>query len=109
MALAEQTIEVPKGSQAVGRRIKLPQGAQAPINVYVNGIQKANGVDFEIRGDEIYFARPLVKETVTPGRWMAMYLGFFGTYRMNEVVDIEYRRDGEVKLASDVDIVPDDA
>ena len=52
------------------------------------------------------FTRPIIKEEVTPGRWAAMYLGLFGTYRKNEIVDIEYRLGGDVKLASDVDIEP---
>ncbi len=38
------------------------------------------------------FARPIIKETVTPTRWAAMYLGLFGTYRKNETVDVEYTR-----------------
>ena len=55
------------------------------------------------------FSRPIVKETVTPGRWMAMYLGLFGTYRKNETVDVSYQRAGKTELASDVAIVPDPA
>ena len=65
------------------------------------------GADYELRGGEIVFTRPIVKETVTPGRWMAMYLGLFGTYRKNETVDVEYRLGGKTKLASDVEILPD--
>jgi hypothetical protein len=99
--------EVPKGSYAAGRRARLPRGAQPPIKVYVNGIEKADGVDFEVVGDEVRFAVPIVKETVTPGRWMAMYLGLFGTYRKNETVDIEYRLGGDTKLAADIEIVSD--
>ena len=49
----------------------------------------------------------IIKETVTPGRWMAMYLGLFGTYRKNETVDVEYQLRGETKLAADVEILPD--
>ena len=53
------------------------------------------------------FARPIVKETVTKGRWAAMYLGLWGTYRKNEAVDIEYTLNGKTKLAADVAIIPD--
>jgi hypothetical protein len=35
-----------------------------------------------------------------------MFLGLFGTYRKHETVDIEYRSGGQVKLASDVEILP---
>ena len=103
-----QEVEIPKGSYAAGRRIRLPQGAEGPIKVYVNGVERTEGVDYEVGPREIVFARPLVKETVTPGRWMAMYLGLFGTYRKNETVDVEYRRGGKVELVSDAAIVPDD-
>jgi hypothetical protein len=99
--------EVPKGSYAAGRRARLPRGAQEPIRVHVNGVEQARGVDYELRGGEVVFSRPIVKETVTPGRWMAMYLGLFGTYRKHETVDVEYQLGGQAKLAADVEIIPD--
>jgi hypothetical protein len=99
--------EVPKGSYAAGRRARLPRGAAEPIRVHVNGVEQSRGADYEVRGNEIVFTRSIVKETVTPGRWMAMYLGLFGTYRKNETVDVEYTLGGETKLAPDVEILPD--
>ena len=99
--------DVPKGSYAAGRRVRLPRGAEPPIRVYVNGVEQVEGEDFEVRAGEIVFAAPIVKEKVGTGRWMAMYLGLFGTYRKNETVDIEYRLGGTTKLASDVAIVAD--
>jgi hypothetical protein len=98
--------EVPKGSYEAGRRARLPRGAREPIRVHVNGVEQTRGVDYELRAGELVFSRPIVKETVTPGRWMAMYLGLFGTYRKHETVDVEYRLGGQVKLASDVEIRP---
>jgi hypothetical protein len=105
--MKEQDVEVPKGSYAAGRRVRLPRGADPPIHVYINGVEQREGTDYEVRGTEVAFARPIVKETVTPGRWMAMYLGLFGTYRKHEEVDVEYRFGGKTQLAADVDIVPD--
>jgi hypothetical protein len=99
--------EVPKGSVAVGRRVRLPRGAEPPIIVYVNGVPKTEGADYERRRGEIVFRRPIVKEQVGGMRWLAMLLGLFGTYRKHETVDIEYRLGGQVKLASDVEILPD--
>jgi hypothetical protein len=75
--------------------------------VYVNGIQRVEGDDYRIAKGEIVFERPIVKERVGGMRWLAMLLGLFGTYRKNETVDVEYRLGGEVKLASDVQILPD--
>jgi len=99
--------EVPKGSEAVGRRARLPPGAEPPFTVFVNGIEQSEGSDYNVRVGEIVFTRPIVKEKVGAGRWLAMYLGLFGTYRKNETVDIEFRRGGKVELASDAAIQPD--
>jgi hypothetical protein len=99
--------EVPKGSYAAGRRALLPRGAERPITVYVNGVEQAEGSDYRIRGREILFSRPIVKEEKLSGiRWLSMLIGVVGTYRKHETVDIEYRRSGATKLASDVQILP---
>jgi hypothetical protein len=103
----QDDFEVPKGSFAAGRRVTLPRGAQKPIVVYVNGVAQQEGTDYELRRDQIVFTRPILKEKVGMGRWMAMYLGLFGTYRKNETIDVEYRLGGETKLASDVQVLPD--
>jgi hypothetical protein len=99
--------EVPKGSVAVGRHVRLPRGAEAPIVVYVNGMRQEEGTDYELRRGEIVFSRQIVKEQVGGVRWLAMLLGLFGTYRKHETVDVEYRLGGQVKLASDVEILPE--
>ena len=99
--------EVPKGSYAAGRRIKLPAGAEAPYTVFVNGVEQREGTDYNVRAGEIVFTRELVKEKVGTGRWLAMYLGLFGTYRKNETVDLQYQRDGKIELRSDLPVEPD--
>jgi hypothetical protein len=99
--------EVPKGSYAAGRRIKLPAGAEAPYTVFVNGIEQREGADYNVRAGEIVFTRQLVKEKVGTGRWLAMYLGLFGTYRKNETVDLQFHRAGKVELRSDLRVQPD--
>lgn len=101
----EASEEVPKGSYAAGRRVRLPAGAEPPIRVHINGIEQTEGDDYELADGEIVFERQIIKETVTPGRWMAMYLGLFGTYRKHETVDVEYRRGGRTELASDLEIL----
>ena len=96
--------EVPKGSYAAGRRVRLPAGAEPPFSVFVNGVEQAEGRDYNVRAGEIVFTRPIVKEKVGMGRWMAMYLGLFGTYRKNETVDLQYTRGGKVTLSSDLPV-----
>jgi hypothetical protein len=104
--MADGKTEVPKGSEAVGRRVRLPRGAEPPIRVYVNGVEQQQGADYKLRPGEIVFNRQIIKEKVGVGRWMAMYLGLFGTYRKHETIDVEYRLGGKAQLASDVEVLP---
>ena len=94
--------DIPKGSYAAGRRVALPAGAEAPYTVFVNGIEQREGSDYDVRAGEIVFRREIVKEKVGAGRWLAMYLGLFGTYRKNETIDLQFQRDGKVELVSDL-------
>jgi hypothetical protein len=99
-----ESVEIPKGSYAAGRRAKLPRGASEPIRVHINGVEQPRGEVWDVRGEYIAFTRPIVKERVSTGRWLAMYLGLFGSYRKNEQVDVEYTLNGQTKLAADVEI-----
>ncbi|HVD86220.1 MAG TPA: hypothetical protein VNB59_02325 [Solirubrobacterales bacterium] len=104
--MSSETTEIPKGSYAAGERVKLPVGAEAPITVFVNGIEQSAGSDYSIEGGEIVFNRPIVKEKVGTGRWLAMYLGLFGTYRKNENVDVQFSRNGKIELRSELPVIP---
>jgi len=97
--------EIPKGSYAAGRRVRLPAGAQPPFAVYVNGVEQSEGSDYEVRGKEVLFTREIVKEKVGTGRWLAMYLGLFGTYRKDETIDVQFERNGRTDLVSDLPVV----
>jgi hypothetical protein len=99
--------EIPKGSYAAGRRVKLPAGSEAPYGVFINGVEQSEGADYEVRAGEIVFSHQIVKEKLGTGRWLAMYLGLFGTYRKNETVDLQFQRGGKVELVSDLTIQPD--
>jgi hypothetical protein len=100
--------EVPKGSYAAGRRVRLPRGAEAPIRVYVNGVLQAEGTDYRLGRGEVVFSRPILKEEKLGGiRWLSMLIGVVGTYRKHERVDLEYSLGGQTRLASDVEVLPD--
>jgi hypothetical protein len=99
--------EIPKGSYAAGRRVKLPAGAEAPYAVFVNGVEQRAGEDYDVRGSAVVFRRQIVKEKVGTGRWLAMYLGLFGTYRQNETIDLQFQRAGKTELVSDLPVEPD--
>jgi len=103
--MSEAETEIPKGSYAAGERVKLPAGAEPPYSVFVNGIEQSPAI-YRIEGGEIVFDRPIVKEKVGTGRWLAMYLGLFGTYRKDEKVDLQFTREGKVELVPDLPIVP---
>jgi hypothetical protein len=96
--------EVPKGSYAAGRRVKLPAGAEAPYTVFINGVEQREGADYNLRAGEIVFTREIVKERVGTGRWLAMYLGLFGTYRKDETIDLQFHRAGKTELLSDLPV-----
>lgn len=105
--MTETETEIPKGSYAAGRRMKLPTGAEAPYVVFINGIEQREGADYDVRAGEIVFRRQIVKEKVGTGRWLAMYLGLFGTYRKDETIDLQFQRAGKVELVSDLSVQPD--
>ena len=102
---------MPDGEQGesveVGRRVRLPAGAERPIHVFVNGMEQSEGSDYEVHGGEIVFSRALVKERVSRGRWLAMALGLFGSYGKNETVDVHFRLGAETKVVSDAEVLPD--
>jgi hypothetical protein len=89
-----------------GRRIRLPSGAGRPIHVFINGMEQAEGADYSVHGRDILFSRPLVKEKVSGGRWLAMTLGLFGSYGKNESVDVHFRLAGKTQVISDAEILP---
>jgi len=105
MSAKDSSTEIPKGSYAAGERIKLPAGAQPPFTVFINGVEQGEDV-YSIESGEIVFSRPIVKEKMDAGRWLAMYLGLFGTYRKNETIDLQFSRNGKIELIPDLPVIP---
>jgi hypothetical protein len=94
-------------SYEAGRRVRLPNGAEPPIQVFINGTEKREGADFSVHNDPLVFTRPIIKEKVSKSRWLAMSLGLFGSYGENETVDVHFRRGGKTQVISDAEILPD--
>jgi hypothetical protein len=87
--------------------VALPPAAAPPYRVFVNGVPQREGVDYDLRGRELAFARHLEKEgKLGFWRWFAMFLALFGTYRKNDSVDVEYSAGGERRLAVALEIEP---
>lgn len=106
--MSDSGTDIPKGSYAAGERVKLPAGAEPPFTVFINGVEQSEGADYEIESGEVVFTRPIVKEKIGTSRWLAMYLGLWGTYRKNETVDLQFHRGDKIELISDLPVVPYD-
>src|SRR5688572_3654439 len=90
-------------SVEAGRRVRLPRGAEEPVQVFINGSEQSEGTDYTRREGEILFSKPLMKEQVSRGRWLAMALGLFGSYARNDSVDIHFRRNGKTQVLSNAE------
>jgi hypothetical protein len=87
--------------------VPLPRGAERPYRVFVNGVPQTEGVDYTIDGHALRFPKHLEKEgKLGVGRWTAMFLGLWGTYKKNDSVDVHYKLAGEDQVAVYLDIVP---
>jgi hypothetical protein len=82
-------------------QIDLPPQVSRPFEVFVNGVQQAEGTDFEIVGSSLVFNRSLEREgTLGFWRWARMALGIAGTYRKNDLVDVVYSHNGRRTVAT---------
>lgn len=82
-------------------RVVLPAAVAAPLEVYVNGVRQEPGRDFEVRGRELLFNRSLAQEgKLGFVRWLSIFLGFAGTYRRHDSVDVVYELGGRRLVAS---------
>lgn len=81
-------------------RVLLPADVRRPFQVYLNGVEQREGVDFVVRDGELHFARELAREKVGVGRWTSMVLGIAGSYGPNDSVDVVYERGGRPTVAA---------
>ena len=82
-------------------RVALPPAVMSPLEVYVNGVPQERGRDFEVRGRELVFNRPLAQEgRLGVVRWLSIFLGLAGTYRRHDSVDVVYELGGRRLVAS---------
>jgi hypothetical protein len=88
-------------------RVPLPSAVQEPFEVFVNGVPQQRGREYELRGRELVFSKPLAKEgRLGPLRWFSIFLGIAGTYRKNDSVDVVYEVGGRRVVASALPIIP---
>ncbi|HET8672658.1 MAG TPA: hypothetical protein VFL87_03420 [Thermoleophilaceae bacterium] len=85
--------------------VKLPEDAQPPFRVFVNGVPQAEGADYTVQKGHLVFARPLAKEgRLGFWRWLLIFLSIAGTYRRNDSVDVQYEVQGVTRVATGLDI-----
>ena len=85
--------------------VKLPDGAEPPFSVFVNGVRQAEGIDYTVQKGHLVFTRPLAKEgRLGFWRWLLMFLSIAGTYRRNDSVDVQYTQQGQTRVATGLDI-----
>ena len=89
-------------------RVPLPRGAEPPFRVFLNGVPQEEGRDYEVRGSELLFAKPLEKERIGVGRWTAIFLGLWGSYGKDDSVDVQYRIGERETVATGLEIIPPD-
>lgn len=88
-------------------RVSLPQGAQRPYEVFVNGIPQNEGADYEVDAGSVWFFHPYRREgKLGFWRWTSIFIGIAGTYRQNDSVDITFDRDGKRLIETDLAIEP---
>jgi hypothetical protein len=88
-------------------RVALPPDVSRPFQVFVNGVEQAEGRDFVVRGGALLFDRELRSEgRLGAARWTRMVLGVAGTYRQDDSVDVVYVRDGQPVVASKLPLDP---
>jgi len=87
--------------------VPLPSSVQEPFEVFVNGVRQELGADYQQRGRELRFTKPLAKEgRLGTMRWLSIFLGLAGTYRKNDSVDVVYESGGRRRVASALPIIP---
>ncbi|HEY3070883.1 MAG TPA: hypothetical protein VGJ34_11270 [Gaiellaceae bacterium] len=91
-------------------RVPLPPDVTEPFDVFVNGVPQRRGADYDVRGGELHFSKPLAKEgRLGPLRWFSIFLGIAGTYRKNDSVDVVYQAGGRRTVAAALPIIPPEA
>lgn len=91
--------------------VALPEGAEPPFRVWVNGRPREEGADFTVEGRWLRFTTPLVPRPRAGraglGRRMALLAGV-GMYgdQAADVVDLRFHRGGAVQHATGLPVIP---
>jgi hypothetical protein len=87
--------------------VPLPEGAEPPYQVFVNGEARTEGEDYAVEGRWLRFQTRLVPQArLGAGRrlMLLMGIGVYGDLK-GDVVDLQYHAGGERRLASNLPII----
>jgi hypothetical protein len=85
--------------------VRIPRGAEPPFDVFVNGVQQAQGSDYRVDGELLVFSKHLEKEgKLGFWRWLSMALSIAGFYGKDDSVDVHYSLHGKRQVAVGLDI-----
>ncbi|MGB2710874.1 MAG: hypothetical protein WBC33_05100 [Conexibacter sp.] len=87
-------------------RVQLPPAVRPPFEVFVNGVRREEGADYDVVDGALLFRDELVQEGKL-GFWR-WFLGAWGigTYRRNDVVDVRYELGGRTLVAHELKVDP---
>ena len=88
-----------------GSRVPLPPYAERPFQVFVNGVEKAEGSDYEVQGTTLVFAEELVPPRKDTMKTYARLM-FWGRYKTEHSVDLVFHRGGRRQVANGLEILP---
>jgi len=80
------------------REIELPPGTRELVAVYVNGVPRREGEDYDLLADRIRFRQPLQQRGRVTGIGKVLISIGIGVYPKGDVVDLEVRRGGETEI-----------
>ena len=84
--------------------VTLPPEVRTPYQVFLNGVPQREGVDYQLKGRTLMFARELRKDRISKKRWLLGAWGV-GTYKQNDSVDVRYEApDGSPRVAEALEI-----
>jgi hypothetical protein len=76
----------------------VPPGTQEIMAVFVNGVQKQEGDDYQVLPDRVRFDPPLTRrESVSRIGSLLLSVGI-GVYPKGDIVDVQVRRNGVVDV-----------
>ena len=86
--------------------MRLPTQVRGDYAVFVNGVRQREGVDYDVAGRDLRFARPLAKEQRL-GFWRWFWGAFgIGSYGRNDQVDVTWEVEGHPQVAHALEITP---